>query len=146
MNARHPLLFATLLVSLPLAIAGCGNKGPLVMAEEPAPIESPATPAGTVPVEIETPKTLPTDEPTDALVDPTADDPTLTVPASTTVDPVDDAASDSEVDPEAAPVPDEPTSGTTDSGAPVYSKRIPIDPATVPDSPPATGTADDDDG
>lgn len=120
MNARHPLLFAALVVSLPLALAGCGNKGPLVMAGKPAAIEEPETPAGSVPVEIVPQQTLPVEEPAGALADPTADAPALIEPASTEQPATDRPAA---VDP-----------------------RIPIDPASVPDSPPATGTADDGDG
>lgn len=86
--ARHPLLLATLVVSLPLALAGCGNKGPLVMAEEPAEIEAPPTPEGSVPVEIESPRTLPADAPvapaTDAPVDPRIPIDPATVPTGDT--------------------------------------------------------------
>src|SRR3546814_19549002 len=67
MNARHsmphPLLLAALVVSLPLAPAGCGNKGPLVMAAEPAEIEATTTPEGSVPAEIAAPQAPPSDAP-----------------------------------------------------------------------------------
>ena len=98
MNARNPLLLAALVVSLPLVIAGCGNKGPLVMPDEVEPVDALEMPTDTVPVEL--------DEP--AVADPTESAPTV-----------------------ADPVPFDP---------------IPIDPATVPDSPPETGTADDGNG
>jgi len=142
MNPRHPL-FATLLLALPLALAGCGNKGPLVLAEEPAPIEDPATPEGAVPVDIERQETLPADQPVGALPDPTATDSLIGTPATT--DPMPPA-----VDPAPADdVYDEPA-----SEKPASTKPFPIDPATVPDSPPddspddqpEAGTADDDNG
>lgn len=114
MNARNPLLLAALAVSLPLAIAGCGNKGPLVMPDEVEPVEAPEVPAGTVPVEI--------------------DEPAVDDPADPTAMPFEggdiDATPEQDVSP-ADPVPFDP---------------IPIDPATVPDSPPETGTADDGNG
>ena len=149
MNSRHPL-FATLLLALPLALAGCGNKGPLVLAEEPAPIEDPATPEGAVPVDIERQETLPADQPVGALPDPTATDSLIGTPATTdpmppAVDPApaDDAYDDSTDDPEQS-TPETPTSG----------QSFPIDPATVPDSAPDESpddqpeaeTADDDNG
>ena len=43
---------AIALIALTLPLAGCGNKGPLVMASPPAPEQAPATAAGEVPVEI----------------------------------------------------------------------------------------------
>lgn len=110
MNARHSLLLAALAVSLPLCLAACGNKGPLVMPEDAEPATETTTSPGLVPVENRPDQTLPEDEPASALPDPTAVDPLLDQPA--------------------------------DPGDP----RIPIDPATVPDGPPATGTADDVDG
>ncbi len=121
MNARFALLSASLSIALPLVLAGCGNKGPLFLPE-PAPVESPVTPGGTVPVEIEPQRTLPADAPTGALPDPTATDPLLGDPAT--------------AGPASDPAPEEPPS----------DKPLPIDPDTVPDSPPATGTADDGDG
>ena len=111
MNARNPLLLAALVLSLPLAVAGCGNKGPLVMPDAVEPVEEPEVPAGTVPVEI--------DEP--AVADPTAM-------------PVEDTGIDTIPDPAATPV------------EPVPFDPIPIDPATVPDSPPEPGSADDGNG
>ena len=111
MNARHSLLLAALAVSLPLCLAACGNKGPLVMPEDAEPVIETTTSPGLVPVETRPDQALPEDEPASALPDPTAVDPLLDQQA----DPVDDP-------------------------------RIPIDPATVPDSPPATETVDDADG
>ena len=73
MNARHALL----LIALPLALAGCGNKGPLVMPG-PAEEEAPVTPADTVPVETDVPDTMPAEEP---ALDPIPIDP-ATVPAA----------------------------------------------------------------
>ncbi|MGQ4582408.1 LPS translocon maturation chaperone LptM [Lysobacter sp. F60174L2] len=116
MNARNPLLLAALVVSLPLAIAGCGNKGPLVMPDEAEPVEAPEVPAGTVPVEID---------------DPAADDIDVADPAAMPVE-----GDDIDATPEQGMSP----------GEPVPFDPIPIDPATVPDSPPGTGTADDGNG
>lgn len=49
---------ALLLIALPLALAGCGNKGPLVLpTPEPPTIE--IEPEGGVPVETDVPDTLP---------------------------------------------------------------------------------------
>ncbi|MDV3254571.1 MAG: lipoprotein [Lysobacter sp.] len=77
MNARHALL----LIALPLALAGCGNKGPLVMPG-PAEEEAPVTPADTVPVETDVPDTMPAEEPAlDPALDPIPIDP-ATVPAA----------------------------------------------------------------
>lgn len=82
---------ALLMIALSLALAACGNKGPLMLATEPPPPESAPTRAGEVPVEAGTPSDAPlvapapgapaaesatdapaTDAPTD--VDPPADD------------------------------------------------------------------------
>lgn len=133
MNARHPaqypLLLAVLVVSLPLALAGCGNKGPLVMAEEPAGIEAPPTPEGGVPVEIAVPQALPAEAP----VAPATDDPATT-------DDFDDGAAPPEpliddpripIDPATVPQNDSGTDGDSDADS---------------DNPPATGTADDGNG
>ncbi|MGH8084497.1 MAG: LPS translocon maturation chaperone LptM [Lysobacter sp.] len=123
------MLLAALMVSLPLALAGCGNKGPLVMAEQPAEIEAPSTPEGGVPVEIATPPTLPADAAADPATNAVTPDPTAT-------DALDGTA-----------VPTEPAAESV-----ILDPRIPIDPATVPtgdtdtDSSPATGTADDGNG
>src|SRR5690606_40836359 len=70
MNARNPLLLAALVVSLPLVIAGCGNKGPLVMPDEVESVDALEMPTDTVPVEL--------DEP--AVADPTASDPAVADP------------------------------------------------------------------
>lgn len=68
------------LIALSLALAGCGNKGPLVQAGPPS-VEStpadaePAAPAETVPVETapaDVPAEVPSDEPPAA--EPPADD------------------------------------------------------------------------
>ncbi len=147
MNARFALLSASLSIALPLVLAGCGNKGPLFLPE-PAPVESPATPAGTVPVEIEPQQTLPADEPTGVLPDPTATDPLLgdpamTDPAPATVEPA--TTDDADGDPTSDPVSDQPASDQPASDKPASDKPVPIDPDSVPDSPPATGTADDGD-
>ena len=56
------------LIALTLPLAGCGNKGPLVLASPPAPAQAPATAAGEVPVEI-----APEPAPTDAVPEPTPD-------------------------------------------------------------------------
>lgn len=74
-------LSALLLIALPLALAGCGNKGPLVLPEpEPPTIE--VEPESGVPVEIEVPDTLPEPVPSGALADPLAPDPLLPTGAS----------------------------------------------------------------
>ncbi|KGM56427.1 hypothetical protein N799_04850 [Lysobacter arseniciresistens ZS79] len=93
-----------LLIALPLALAGCGNKGPLVMPE-PAVEEAPAadTDADAVPVEVDVPETLPADEPEGALPDPTAADPLLddtggTDPMPAPVDPAPDTAGEPATD------------------------------------------------
>ena len=84
MNARNPLLLAALVLSLPLAVAGCGNKGPLVMPDAVEPVEEPEVPAGTVPVEIDEPAVA---HPTSMPVEDTGID-TIPDPAATPVEPV----------------------------------------------------------
>ncbi|GAB2626636.1 LPS translocon maturation chaperone LptM [Novilysobacter erysipheiresistens] len=123
-TARHPLLLAALVVCLPLALAGCGNKGPLVMSEEPAEIEAPPTPEGGVPVEIAIPQALPAEAP----VAPATGDPATT-------DDFDDAA------------PPEPL--IDDPRIPIDPATVPqndSDNDTDSDNPPATGTVDDGNG
>lgn len=72
---------SALLIALPLALAGCGNKGPLVLPEpEPPTIE--VEPESGVPVEVDAPATLPAATPAAALPDPLATDPLL--PTGTT--------------------------------------------------------------
>ena len=39
MNARLPICLLTLAIALPLAVAGCGNSGPLVMPDA-APVDT----------------------------------------------------------------------------------------------------------
>lgn len=70
---------AIALIALTLPLAGCGNKGPLVLASPPEPAEAPATPAGEVPVEVApNPAAEPALEPTPdpAEFDPAEPDPT----------------------------------------------------------------------
>lgn len=68
--------FALLLIALPLALAGCGNKGPLVLpTPEPALLE--VEPESGVPVETDTPDTLPAGDPGATLPDPLEPDPLL---------------------------------------------------------------------
>lgn len=43
---------ATVLIALALPLAGCGNKGPLVLAQPPEPVQAQDTEPGEVPVEI----------------------------------------------------------------------------------------------
>lgn len=43
---------AILLIALALPLAGCGNKGPLVLAQPPEPVQVQDTAPGEVPVEI----------------------------------------------------------------------------------------------
>ncbi|MGV8940562.1 MAG: LPS translocon maturation chaperone LptM [Lysobacter sp.] len=72
MNTRLLLCLASLLVALPLALAGCGNSGPLVM-----PDAAPAT-DGDTDTDVDTDQLLPTDDDApeqDAIPDPVdADD------------------------------------------------------------------------
>ncbi|MGH8077628.1 MAG: LPS translocon maturation chaperone LptM [Lysobacter sp.] len=45
MNPKKPsMIRATLLVALSLPLAGCGNKGPLVLPPNPPPVEADAVP------------------------------------------------------------------------------------------------------
>ena len=67
---------ALLLIALPLALAGCGNKGPLVLpTPDPALLE--VEPESGVPVETDTPDTLPAGDPGPTLPDPLEPDPLL---------------------------------------------------------------------
>ncbi|MBW8809122.1 MAG: lipoprotein [Lysobacter sp.] len=83
MNARHatPLV----LTALTLALAACGNKGPLVLPTQPAPQEAPPAKPGEVPVTISkandppvatapVPKSLPTPPLDSVLTPPTTQD------------------------------------------------------------------------
>lgn len=73
---------ALLLIALPLALAGCGNKGPLVLpTPEPATIE--VEPGSGVPVETGTPDTLPEQVPGTTLADPLEPEPLLPTGAGT---------------------------------------------------------------
>lgn len=60
------LKLATVLIALSLPLAGCGNKGPLVQAEAPAPVEGRRAHPGEVPVEIAPDPTTAEPEPADA--------------------------------------------------------------------------------
>ncbi len=47
MNKRLAFVYAAFAIALPLALSGCGNKGPLVLTDDPpaAPaVEAPAPP------------------------------------------------------------------------------------------------------
>lgn len=137
MNARHALL----LLALPLALAGCGNKGPLVMPEPPV-AEDPAVPAGSVPVDVQVPATMPVDEPAGALPDPTSvdpllGDPALTDPMPATEDPAPDEAGLPATDPGSEP---------GDPAAESALDPLPIDPDTVPAGEPEDGSTADGDG
>lgn len=79
--------------ALTLMLAGCGNKGPLVLAKPPAPVESPVTAPGAVPVEV--------------VPDPVVSDPAPVVP----VVPVPPVEPDPLLDP---PEPPEPPTDTDD--------------------------------
>lgn len=102
MNFKTTLVPIVLALALPLA--GCGNKGPLVQAERPAPVEAPETEPGDVPVEM---------APDPATVDPATVAPptvdTATVPSSE-LEPVDAPPAELPVDPDVVPEPetDEP--------------------------------------
>ena len=78
---------ATLLIALSLPLAGCGNKGPLVLPQKPVPVE-----ADMLPVE------PPADDatPADDAVDPAGD---TGVEAGADVPPATDATSDDETPP-----------------------------------------------
>lgn len=79
MNARptpRTLVAVLTLVALPLLLAGCGNKGPLILPPKDIPVDPstvPATPPpsatpeaeATPPVDAATPAQPPTDEPDD---------------------------------------------------------------------------------
>lgn len=45
MNRRLAFVSAAFAIALPLALSGCGNKGPLVLPDPPAPAEPPAADA-----------------------------------------------------------------------------------------------------
>ena len=66
-RARLPAALTLSLVLLPLALSGCGNKGPLVLPEdaEPAPaVATPvAEPAGTMPADAASTDATPADTP-----------------------------------------------------------------------------------
>lgn len=83
---------ALLLIALPLALAGCGNKGPLVLpTPEPGTVE--VEPESGVPVETGVPDTLPDELPDATLPDPLEPDPLLPTgadgfdPANPPIDP-----------------------------------------------------------
>ena len=82
---------AIALIVLTLPLAGCGNKGPLVLAQPPVPVQAPVTEPGEVPVEI-------------------APDPT---PADVAPEPTPDPAEFDDVEPEPDPADPEPA---TDDG------------------------------
>lgn len=75
MKTRTDPIPAALALATCLALAGCGNKGPLVLA--PAPVDQLPTAEGAVPVEVESPLVEPDPVPEAALPDPTAVDPML---------------------------------------------------------------------
>jgi predicted small lipoprotein YifL len=75
MNRRH--VFATIAILLPLGLAGCGNKGPLVLSDPPAESAMPAEPS----------ESAPEPEPT---TEPAADEPAPAEP--TPAEPVPDNA------------------------------------------------------
>lgn len=69
---------AMLLIALSLPLAGCGNKGPLVLPQAPVPVEEtvPVTPVDEVPAEpVPADATAPDATVTDAQPEPTADTP-----------------------------------------------------------------------
>jgi diaminopimelate decarboxylase len=58
MNARTAprlILIALSLVALPLALAGCGNKGPLILAPKSIPVDPSTLPPPTPPANAPTP-------------------------------------------------------------------------------------------
>lgn len=96
-TARMKLKTATLLIALSLPLAGCGNKGPLVLPQAPVPMDEPlpAVPVDEVPAESASVDAPTTDAPaTDAttLADPTLDAPAP--PADASAPPPDDTPPD----------------------------------------------------
>lgn len=82
------LKLATLLIALSLPLAGCGNKGPLVLPPKPVPVE-----ADTLPIEPPADDAIPpvdADNAVDPAVDPSTD---AVAPPAT------DAASDDQTPP-----------------------------------------------
>lgn len=108
MNARHatPLV----LTALTLALAACGNKGPLVLPTQPAPQEAPPAKPGEVPVTISTTNDPPVAAPPNArstLPTPPLD--SVLTPPATPKDGQDGKAQDGDgADP---PKPADPASG-----------------------------------
>lgn len=75
-SAPRQILIALSLVALPLVLAGCGNKGPLILAPKSIPVDPSTLPPMTPPAE-----PAPTsDEP--ASDEQKTDEPATTVPAS----------------------------------------------------------------
>lgn len=72
MNARLPICLIALVIALPLAVAGCGNSGPLVLPEA-APADA-ATPAVDSPA-VDTTEPAPVDAVEDNPVDALDSDP-----------------------------------------------------------------------
>ncbi|HEY0502849.1 MAG TPA: lipoprotein [Lysobacter sp.] len=88
---RPKAAFAALLIALPLVLAGCGNKGPLILPPKEIPVD---------------PSTL-----------PSADNPNVAMPPAETTD---DAEPASDTPAQDAPAPatptDEPSKGDDDGG------------------------------
>jgi len=107
---------APALTTLALLLAGCGNKGPLVLAEPPAPAEELATPAGEVPVE--------------------------QAPDTTAVDPA--QVPTSELEPVDAPTTELPIDPATVPDSEVDAETPPVEPVAEPPPEPVDPAADDD--
>lgn len=104
MNLTSPSARIVLVFVLAMSLSACGNKGPLVQAERPAPVEAPETAPGAVPVEM---------APEPVTVDPATVDPAATDPAaipSSELEPLDTPATELPLDPTVEPEPevDEP--------------------------------------
>ncbi len=97
MNLKFPIVRIVPVLALAISLAACGNKGPLVQAERPAPVAAPETEPGAVPVEM---------APVPVSVDPATGDPTVADPAtipSSELAPLDTPAAELPVDPHSVP-------------------------------------------
>jgi predicted small lipoprotein YifL len=69
--APRQILIALSLVALPLVLAGCGNKGPLILAPKSIPVDPSTLPPMTPPA-----------EPAPTSDEPTSEEPATSVPAT----------------------------------------------------------------
>lgn len=74
MNKRLVFVSTAFALALPFALSGCGNKGPLVLADDPPAAPAAVAPAVEAPVEASAPATDTAPPPaTDAAAPPPAD-------------------------------------------------------------------------